>query len=264
MERVLVMEKETLNLIIGGAIGIVSALIGGGLSVLGGEFKSWRDERRNKIKVLKTALYHQMELYGEVIRLDPRLHSVMTEMLGEALLDLGAKPEEVKNLESFRPQLGAFIGQINTVDIKNIGERYEAIIERVAEVDPMLAVRISQRFSIGRSSITEASFDQLISSLGPANAETHAFISNLRYSQVEDHNKNFICSVEESIRETAKLLGKRIEKEAWNHLTTAKDDFVSKDSPELKQFIERFKASILGAVPIPAPSKNGGKADSEM
>ena len=126
-------------------------------------------------------------------------------------------------------------------NIQALGEGYEEIVATVAEVDPLLAERISQRFEISRMNMIDKLMGQpqmaAPGDLGP--------VYRLGTEMLAFHHKAFVESVEKSILETAKLLGSRIVAQTNERIDARRKSFLDKESLEMKNTIGPFVISFI-------------------
>lgn len=231
------MDKETLNLILGGAIALAAAIVAG----LMGEFKAWTDARRNRKRILRSALFRQLELYGEVIRLSPDAHDALSEGFTRIFQEGGISEESINQFQVLRPHLGFMMKTMLSPDIQALGQGYEEIVATVAEVDPLLAERISQRFELSRMNMIDKLMGQpqmaAPGDLGP--------VFRLGTEMLAFHHKAFVESVEKSILDTAKLLGSRVVAQTNERIEARRKSFLDKDSLEMKNTIGPFVISFI-------------------
>lgn len=69
--------------LIAGIIGVIGIAFGTFLS----EIRTWLESRRNNKRILKSALYHQFELFGEMIAFDREVSGNFVESLKTMLLN---------------------------------------------------------------------------------------------------------------------------------------------------------------------------------
>lgn len=238
------MEKETFNLLIGGLIALVSVIVGGLISVGGTEFKGWRDEKKNRRKVLRTALFHQLELYDEVIRLDPAVHESLSKTFGDLLIEVGVPAEKVEELDQFKPFLAEFTKKMLSGDIGAINEKYKVVVEDVASVDPLLAGRLNQRFGISRLNGVERVFGELTEP--NKHPELQVITARLHSTIAARHHKSLIQSVEDSILETADLLGPDLRSSAEARIESVKRRFLDDSPAEVRILLASFINAVSG------------------
>jgi len=230
-------DRDTLNLILGGVIALAAAIVGS----LMGEFKAWTDSRRNRKRLLRSALFRQLELYGEVIRLSPDAHEALSDGFTKMFKEVDIPEESINNFQVLRPHLGFMMKTMLSPDIQAIGNRYEEIVATVAEVDPLLAERISQRFEISRMNMIDKLMGQpqmaAPGDLGP--------IYRLGAEMMRFHHNAFVESVETSILETAKLLGKSVVSQTLERIDARRKSFLEADSTEMKNTIGPFLISFV-------------------
>lgn len=227
------MDKETLNLIITAVVALLSAMLGGLLTIGANEFKSFRDRKLEKIRVLRMALFRQLELFGEVIRLSPDVHSLLRKTLTDVLSKYGVPEDSLRDIDKFELILDGMVRQFLVPNVQAIGTAYEEIVAKVAEVDPMLAGRISQRFHF----IRIRTIDEFFTSPFQIPEHLANSVNGMRTNLSSKHSRSFIKSVEDSIIETATLLGTTVRAEAIENLRQTKEKFSRNDSDEMAEII---------------------------
>jgi len=230
-------EKETLNLILGGVIALAAAIVGG----LMGEFKAWTEARRNRKRILRSALFRQLELYGEVIRLSPDVHAALSDAFTKMFKEVGIPEESINNFQVLQPHLGFMMKTMLSPDIQAISTRYEEIVATVAEVDPLFAERISQRFEISRMNM----IDRLMTPSQLAPIDDLGPIYGLGAEMMRFHHKAFVDSVEKSILETAQLLGRNLVSKTQERIDARRKAFLEADSREMRNTIGPFLISFV-------------------
>jgi hypothetical protein len=122
-------------------------------------------------------------------------------------------------------------------NIQALGEGYERIVATVAEVDPLLAERISQRFEISRMNMIDKLMGQpeitAPGELGP--------VYRLGTEMLAFHHKAFV----ESVLETAKILGSRVVAQTNERIEARRKSFLDKESLEMKNTIGPFVISFI-------------------
>ncbi|MEZ5423484.1 MAG: hypothetical protein R2682_10385 [Pyrinomonadaceae bacterium] len=231
------MEKETLNLLFGGAIAIGATIVTG----LMGEFKACTDARRNRRRILRSALFRQLELYGEVIRLSPDAHKALLDGFTNMFKEVGIPSESIDSFQVLGPHLGFMMKTMLSPDIKALGARYEEIVSTVAEVDPLLAETISQRFEVSRMDM----IDRLMTPSQSASIQDLGPVYGLGQEMLRFHHKAFIKSVEQSIEETARLLGRSTLAKSQERILARRKTFLEHDSVEMKNTIGPFMISFV-------------------
>jgi hypothetical protein len=232
------MNDQTLITLITGIVALTSAFIGGALAIAGSFLKTWNDNRNERNRTLRAALFNQFELYNEAIRLSPKAHDRLSETLEKILGDAGAPEDARAAIARFRPQLASLMKEFLSTDIQALAERYDQIVEQVATVDSLLAGRISQRFYITRMSKLEAFF-------GPADFTAQPTgIEIFRTQMTSDHHRRFIHSVERSILETARRLGKGVFQKSRRQLKHVRRAFLHSGSSELGGSIAAFLGTL--------------------
>ncbi|MCO5334521.1 MAG: hypothetical protein M9893_11040 [Pyrinomonadaceae bacterium] len=136
--------------------------------------------------------------------------------------------------------LGFMMKTMLSPDIQAISTRYEEIVATVAEVDPLFAERISQRFEISRMNM----IDRLMTPSQLAPIDDLGPIYGLGAEMMRFHHKAFVDSVEKSILETAQLLGRNLVSTFKNELMLDKA-FLEADSREMRNTIGPFLISFV-------------------
>jgi hypothetical protein len=222
------MEPSYIPVIIGGTIGLVSAVLAQTLTAVLNELKSRRDDARNTVRVLKTALYNQIELYGELLKLNQTIHEDFAVKFKDLLTGFGVEQSLAENFTKITPFINDILEKSKFIDTEDIGKRYEDIIQKVAEVDPLLAIKISQRVRLKNKDTIDVYFENLINSVGNVDPITLQFAHRLRVKAKQEANARLVESLEESIDETAKRINSETHKQISEEMKNLKDKIVNK------------------------------------
>ena len=187
-------------ILIAAVIGVVGIAIGTLLS----EFRTLLENRRANKRILKTALYHQYELFGEMLAFDRDLASRFVDALKKGLINIGA-PEAVTSevFGSIPIELYASLQVVKAEGLNESVEKHEAIMLRLSEVDPFFAANWSYR---SRSRFPEQMQTLLdhVSSLETEKTETtDKFVAHIRNWFDEKSQKRLLEAIEKGIKEIA-------------------------------------------------------------
>jgi hypothetical protein len=182
--------------IIAGVIGLVGVAFGSLLS----EFRNALESRRNTKKILKSALFHQFELFGEMLAFDRDSIDEFLQSLKEALSEFGI-PDEVINDASGKLPNSIIKTLQNALSggEKEIFERHEAIMLKLSEIDPLFAINWSYR---SRSKIPERmkGFFNEVSNIAEEKTETgEKFLIHIQQWYQLKAQKRLLNSIEEGI-----------------------------------------------------------------
>lgn len=126
---------------------VIAALAGALIGIVGREFGVIVQNYREDKRVLKMVLFNQLDLWVEMWRTNfSFIVSSFTEEFEVALLKRGANPDQVKGLfDNLNPQLITLLGTVKIVDLQKLFDRFTEAINKLAEVDPIVAFEMNMR-----------------------------------------------------------------------------------------------------------------------
>lgn len=222
------MEPSYIPVIIGGSIALVSAVLAQSLTAILNEYKSRRDDAKNNKRVLNTALYSQIEMYGELLKLNQVIHHDFTDIFKGLLTNAGIEIVTAESFTKLTPHLYDFLEKSKFVDTEEVGKRYEDIIQKVAEVDPILALKISQRVRLKNKDSIDPYLEILKNSVENIHPVALQFTEQLRAKAKQEAYTRLVNSLEESIIETAKRIDPETHKQISEEMENLKDKIVNK------------------------------------
>lgn len=123
---------------------VVTALIGAAIGGLVAELRQWLQISRDNRRVLNRVLFVQLDVWDTIRRADP--DTAMND-LPRILAKVFSVPEpEVRQVFQGHPATLQFIRQIlATATPTGVDNQYREAVDRLADVQPLLAYRISTR-----------------------------------------------------------------------------------------------------------------------
>lgn len=121
--------------------GLLGTLVGAVMTGLGSLFRTYRDDKR----VLKRVLYNQLDLWKELRQADVGYYlPVVLKHIEVALMRRGIDPELIMRLiGGSESQMRLMMRAAGVGNPAKVAKRYEESVSRLAEIDPILAHRIS-------------------------------------------------------------------------------------------------------------------------
>lgn len=185
-------------------IASIIGVLGIALGTLLTEIRGWFETRRNNKRILKSALYHQLQLFGEMLALDRDTAKEFAEALRNITLTLGASEESTNKLFGEMPNEIFSIMEVAKAEaLKDAVEKHEETIIKLSEVDPLFATNWSYR---SRSRLP----DQFKIFLGEAstistetNEITEKFVAHIKEWFQAKSQKKLMESLEKGILEIA-------------------------------------------------------------
>jgi hypothetical protein len=126
-------------------IPVIAALAGALVGALIKELASFYHAYREDQRTLKVVLFNQLDVWYEVRRCDTRpLILTFFEKIKQRIAKEGASTEQIDELlEKVRPQIEALLKRVKIGDPEKLQQRYQASVDNLAQVDPILAYRLS-------------------------------------------------------------------------------------------------------------------------
>lgn len=187
-----------------GIIGVIGIAFGTLLS----EIRTWLENRRNNKRILKSALYHQFELFGEMVAFDRDLSGDFVESLRTMILNLGASQEATNDVFGKLPfNIFKMIETVKADSLKEAVEKHEEIIIKLGEVDPLFATNWSYRSRSRFPDQLKIFLNEASSISTEKNEITDKFIEHIQEWFQEKSQKRLLSSLEKGIVEIAWRIG---------------------------------------------------------
>lgn len=190
--------------LIAGVIGVIGIAFGTLLS----EIRTWLENRRSNKRILKSALYHQFELFGEMIVFDREITGSFVESLKTMLLGLGSPKEPTNEVFGELPNsLFKMLETVKTDGFKEVVEKHEAIMIKLSEVDPLFASNWSYRSRSRFPEQIKIFINEASSFSTEKNEITDKFVEHIQEWYEEKSQKRLLDSIEKGIVEIAWRIG---------------------------------------------------------
>jgi len=134
-------------------IPIIAALAGTLVGALIKELASFYRAYREDHRILKIVLFNQLDVWYEVKRCDTGpLILTYFERIKQRLGSEGASTEQIDELlEKVRPEFEALLRKVKIGEPEKLQQRYQASVDNLAQVDPILAYKLSGKPNLENS-----------------------------------------------------------------------------------------------------------------
>ncbi len=224
--------------LIAGIIGVIGIAFGTLLS----EIRTWLENRRNNKKILKSALYHQFELFGEMIAFDREISGSFAESLKGMLLNLGAPPEATNNVfGKFPVDLFKTLESAKAETFKDVADKHEAIMIKLSEVDPLFAINWSYRARAHFPEQMKIFLNEARLFSPEKDAIADKFVEYLQDWFKEKSQKRLLNSLEEGIVEIAW----RIDFKTWWKMRRQLKRWRKKSQEDIQKEVQEYMMMIM-------------------
>lgn len=220
-------------------IGFAGIVLGFALTQLGNYLQTYREDKR----VLKRVLYNQLDIWFELKRGDfDTLVPLMIDRSRQALLKRGTDPNQIDAMfaQSFPPIIN-ILRTLKLSSPERLEVRYQESVNRLAEVDPLLAYRLSGRADTGFTELVDTYIDRVV---GLENREAQAAsleMASFVRSVIKGYGQQkLLTNMETDILEVAKRISYRTRyrtRQKLNKLTI-------KLSEEADKYVEHLLDSV--------------------
>jgi hypothetical protein len=209
------------------------------------QFFAWRKYRREQKAKLNNLLFHLLELYFFVSRLD--FTSFIQIYLIQMEKRFGAIPAE-ERAQVEQVIITMIKDKVNNLndeeEIERLSDHYEAAVKEVAFINPFLAYRLAgQSKRIGHLEKLNGYFDS-IRELMSTEAEQKLLQGILSNYNDDRFIKDMIADVKDSITEISKEIGLSKHLEAKKYFIKQEKTMKEDVEDEVKQIIDQLEAQI--------------------
>ena len=207
-----------------GIIGILGTVIGALTTAFSTEVRTWLETRRQSKRQLKSALFHQKELWGTMFALDKEIHEIFLESMTENLRRLGLPSDLTKSVfggiptESFES-----LEKVKADEMKEVVQKHEETILKLSEIDPLFAYEMSYRSRMHMPEQMRVFIDEINKIPEEQDGVVNEFNTHISHWQQVRLRKKLINSLEKGIIEIAWRIGWKTwwktkrEMTSWRH-----------------------------------------------
>jgi len=203
---------------------ILAALAGVAVGGLVAEGREWLRITRDNARSLNRVLYAQLDVWHIVHGAD--LEAVL-DMVPRVIAPLlGGTSGDLRVLLQAAPELKPLLAEILRDQIPtDLEERYHAAVNQLAQIDPLLAYRISGRPELNALVVTWRGRLSLMAEQAPMSESDRSMIERFNPAIAQETRRQLLKPLEEDIESVAKKCGltqwrrvkRQLEKEVRGH-----------------------------------------------
>lgn len=217
---------------------VISGLAGVAVGGIIGEAREWLKLARDRRRTLNRVLYVQLDVWHLVLRADP---DAVKNVIPRALASVfGAPAGDLAAFFAEQPTLHTLVvDMINEAIPEDLEGRYQSAVNQLAEVDPVMAYRLSGRPQLTAVAQTWRSRVESMLVATNASEEDRSIFAKVRPSFDREARKQLVGSLEEDIEDVSRKLGHLQWRSVRQQMQKEKNRLSAKNEVELHSLLHR-------------------------
>ena len=220
---------------------VITGILGIGLGSLLSEMRSWLEVRRGNRRVLCLALYHQLELLGQLSLLEKSATDQLLKSFEKYLNRVTQQSHQTlfSDADEISRIISNFSKQSREPEIAQIIEKYDAVLVELAAIDPMLAAQLRPDYHFPFQQKVNAIFGPLTQFAEGTDIERQ-FMGQLSHWLAENVETRLIAGLKTSIKKLAWKTGWLTWIKARHKLRTFEEDRDARIDEAMREYVEQL------------------------